>query len=141
MTNEDQVAAGLYDALRTAPAVIAAFGGRPVEILDAPPSRSLSDRAVSSYPAAILQDLSFERIGEGCAPDILRFEVDFWDRGANRVRLRDIVRASVLRLNDGFGIEGHTLNFIKVQRVITVGDPDPDFDRKRLIGVMHVTPH
>ncbi|MBK8196982.1 MAG: DUF3168 domain-containing protein [Acidobacteria bacterium] len=140
MTDEDSVVAAIVAALTASADVIAAFGGRPVQILDAPPARSAAGRAVKGYPAVILAGHEIEP-GEDCSPDRLRVEIDVWDQGESRSRCRAIGRACWLTLNRGLEVPGHTVNFIRPQRLRSIGDPDPGIDRSRLDVLLHVTAH
>lgn len=140
MTDEDAVIGAIVSALTASAKVITAFGGRPVQVLDAPPSRSASGRAVKGYPAVVIAGHEIEP-GEECSPDRLRVEIDIWDQGEGRARCRTIGRAVAETLNSGLTVAAHTVNFIRPQRLRSIGDPDPGIDRSRIDVILHVTAH
>lgn len=140
MTDEDAVIAAIVSTLTASAAVIAAFSGRPVQVLDAPPARSSAGRAFKGYPAVVIAGHDLEP-GEDCSPDRLRVEIDVWDQGKDRTRCRKIGRAVASALNGGLTLSGHTVNFIRPQRLRSIGDPDPGIDRSRIDVLLHVTAH
>lgn len=140
MTDTDAVIGAIVTKLATSAGVMAAFAGRPVQILDAPPSRSAAGRSVKGYPAVIVAGLETE-FGEDCSPDRLRVEIDVWDQGESAGRCRNIAGAVFAALNGGLSLDGHTVNFIRPQRLRSIGDPDPGIDRIRIDVLLHVTAH
>lgn len=140
MTDTDALIGAIVSKLEGSAGVIAAFGGRPVQILDAPPNRSAAGRAVKGYPAVIIAGLDTE-FGEDCSPDRLRVEIDVWDQGESAGRCRNIAGAVSAALNTGLTLDGHTVNFIRPQGLRSIGDPDPGIDRIRLDVLLHVTAH
>jgi hypothetical protein len=140
VTDEDAVVAAIVSTLTASAAVIAAFGGRPVQVLDAPPARSAAGRSVKGYPAVVIAGHELEP-GDDCSPDRIRVEIDVWDQGKDRTRCRQIGRAVAATLNSGLTVAAHTVNFIRPQRLRSIGDPDPGIDRSRIDVLLHVTAH
>lgn len=140
MTDQDAVIGAIVTLLAGNAGVQAAFAGRDVQILDAPPARSAAGRALKGYPAVLIAGLETEP-GEDCSPDRLRVEIDVWDQGERAKRCRDIAGAVHAALNAGLTIQGHTVNFIRPQRLRSIGDPDPGIDRIRIDVLLHVTAH
>lgn len=140
MIDQDAVIGAIVTKLAGHAGVQAAFDGRPLQILDAPPARSAAGRAVKGYPAVIVAGLETEP-GEDCSPDRLRVEIDVWDQGERAKRCRDIAGAVHAALASGLTVSAHTVNFIRPQRLRSIGDPDPGIDRIRIDVILHVTAH